>query len=109
MKIFIVKGIFNAFEYEERNLKAFKSKKDAEKYSIKATNVLSKMSNHLKIYETLEREIIEEHMDMDEEEFTPIFDNFRKSDSYVIASAIHHAHIDFQDFDKCIIQKMELI
>ena len=96
-KVYIVIGTFSNYDSGyERNLKAFSSREDAIKYSEKANRVLGEMSKHIaRAFEKTKDDIN--------------YDEYEQTQDYQLALNIWAFHHNLEEFNKCMIQEIELI
>jgi hypothetical protein len=107
--IFIVEASFGSWDDAyTRVLKAFFTKEDAEQYKAKAERVIRAMSKHVTEAFTKTKTKFK-RLDYDSsDEYWAAVDKYEQTPEYQIALSTWSAHADFQGFNKCSIEEIEI-
>ena len=105
--IFIVEASFGSWDDAyTRVLKAFFTKEDAEQYVAKADKILTAMSEHIA------EAFAKTRLDIDKfttyEEYVVESEIHEQTPEYQKALDIWSAHTDFEGFNRCFIEEIEI-
>lgn len=105
--IFIVEASFGSWDDAyTRVLKAFFTKEDAEQYVTKAERVIEAMSKHVAAADAKTK--LEYTGRKSNEEYWAARDAFEQTPEYQKALDIWCAHTDFEGFNRCFIEEIEI-
>jgi hypothetical protein len=105
--IFLVKASFSSWDdHHVRTLKAFYNDTDAQAYKSKAERVFTAMSKHIK--EAFHKTNPEYREGMSYEELSETMYEHEQTPEYQKALDIWSAHTDFEGFNRCFLQEIEI-
>lgn len=106
-KIHIIVGDFSSWDsHYTRNICAFYSREDAEKYIEKANRILKNFSKY--VQDAFDRTKLEFEEDTSHEAMVMLLKEYEKTEKYQYALSVWGAHSDFQEFNHCYIEEVEI-